>query len=807
MRYSQWRRRGSVKKGLVLLFCSVFVLSWQGEAHAGVYTNSETVNGVKYTYGYNNNTQSGKNSGLVIYQVDAPSTASVIKVPETLSKGTVVAIGASTNLNRSSDRSGKGAFQGNGKVTSVELPDTVREIYEDAFEGMTNLKKLSVNGDGIAIDYHAFNGCSNLSVTFRGTGKVKYVSGYAFEEGNSNHLDFNELKTRADKNSWIGYDSTWKNEAEWRNLVNSLTPVSLGINSGDDGWEPKFEVLKGSDYSDPNQIAENSYSSSEHKIWLRKAVRWLDSQQEKVEVRFDMAYNSMNGKTSNDMAMVLDLSGSMYFPYNLIEGSDYSRQFQTLNEARTMAKALLDMNENGTAYNRVAVSEFSDYLRGTTYGNSGTDHGFFTDYPELLKWFDANSTMYNGATNYATGLENAWKMISERSEKNRRATVLFLSDGLPNNGGQGKFPNGTSGYGGSAVSTIASAGIDRYAILLSDNSTAALDAIRLVAGKGGKNNDSAMTYKVQNSESLHAAFQEILNNIASKLFLGLEDEAGSKFSLNTGESVSTLGGNAGITASGQKTIWNLNGISQRETYTLVLTQNLKRDPSNNNAFYSGSLETNLGAAIILDSAMGTMVSVPSPTINKTLRTVNVRVHVVNGLAVKQDGSTGNEITETIPESGTYTARWDGGSNVLESLEVSVDGGVTRTPLNTILYPNSYTVENARSDYDIYAVYRIPYTPPLLGYWNLYATVENGTITPEEALGIPLRTTRAVKYSPDPDCALESITVDGVLLADPSAYANGYQFYEEKEGAVRTIHVVYKKPNPDETADVWGNYRN
>lgn len=804
MRCRQGKKNGIAKRGLALLFSAVFALSLPAETQAKTYTDKEKVGNVTYYYGYNNNTQSGGSSGLVIYQVDAPTSVTSITVPSTLKQGTVVAIGASTNLNRGSKRDSQGAFYGNNKVTSVTLPDTVCEIYEDAFEGMTNLKTLSVNGNGIAVDYHAFKGCSSLKVTFRGNGSVRYVSGHAFEEGSRNKLDYNVLKSRADKDSWIGYDATWNNEAEWRKLVNSLTPFSLEVSSGDDNWTPSFEALSGADYSDPNQIAENSYTSSEHKVWMRKAARWTDSSQEKAEIRFDMAYNYLNSKTSNDMAMVLDVSGSMYFPYNLIEGSNYSRQFQTLNEARIMAKALLDMNENGTVYNRVAVSEFNNALRGTTDGQSGTDSGFFTDYPNLLKWFDENSHMYNGSTSYSAGLDNAWKMIGNRGDKGRKPTVLFLSDGDPNSGTQGRFPNGTTGYGGSATSALASAGIDRYAILLGVNSASALNAVTQIAGKGTKNNVSSMTYKVQNSDSLHSAFEEILNNVASKLLMELEDVSGSEFSLNPGEYFSTSGG---IAASDQKSTWNLNSISPRQVYTMTLTESLKRDPANSNAFYSGALETNLGAALILDSALGEMVSVPSPSINKTLKTVKVRVHVINGLAAKQDGSTGTDIEETIPETGTYTARWNGGTNVLNSLEISVDGGATRTALNTALYPNSYIIEDARTDYDIYVVYKTPYIPPAPGYWNLYATVENGTISPEEKLDIPLSTGRTVRYSPNSGYVLESITVDGVQLSNPASYANAYQFYEENEGAVRTIHVVYKETDSDGTADTWGNYRN
>lgn len=792
------KRRTIDKVLALLLFSAILLLYPRSEAQAAfIHTDPD---GVQYVYELSG-------SRVVITEVLVPTTITTVHVPDKIFGGPVVAIGASSKIKSAS----KGAFFGNDHVKHIELPDSVCEIYEWAFHGLSNLETLSVNGDGIVIQQMAFDGCDKLEVTFRGTGDIKYVSGYVFNAASANHLDYDVLASRAGNNSWIGYDETWGNEATWKALMESLTPFTLDApTASDPTWTPAFDSLNASNgYINADQIMSNSYVGSDYNVWARKATRWVDDSQEEAEVRFDVAYNSMGGKTKNDIVFVLDASGSMFFGNNLITGSNYSRQFQVFDETRSMAKAILDLNKGESqVYNRVAVNTFSYYLRDTSNGVPGTNSGFFSDYTELLKWLDEKNYIFNGATGYSYGLEDAYRMLNNRTDKSRNSSVLFLSDGMPNTGSRGTFPNGSYGYGGNETSMLSSIGVPRYGILFADGSAAA--AVQLIAGKGGSNDDVSMMYSAQSSTQLHEAFGDIMNKVVANIGLSLHDEAGNQFDLDSGMSNATTGTGT-VSTAGQATDWDLSQAQPRHIYTLVLRQKVKRNGTNFDAFYDGRMETNLGNAVVTDGTNGnTILSVATPYIERASGSQTIRTHVTNGTATGTGGITASELTDTIPKTGTYVVNWSGNSGaVLETIEISTDGGATRTPLNTTIYANGYRIEDVRQDYDIYVNYKMPHPIPAQG-WSYYATVENGSISPESETEIPVRETRIVSYYPDAGYELDSIIVDGTTLSDPYSYASAYAFYEENEHVVHEIHVVYREiPELPEGSDeeTWEDYRN
>lgn len=789
-----------MKKLAFFLFCMSFsfVLSMNSNA-SDRYIDR---NGVQIYYDVNDADTAGGRA--MVTRVYAPSSVTSVTIPDTLGGYPVVSIGPDPEIS-------SGAFGYNKHLQSISLPDSVCQIYQHSFSGLRKLKFLSVNGDGIVIDQNAFRYCNKLQVEFRGNGAVKYISGYVFDSADTNSLDFNVIKGRVNNESWIGYDETWKNEAEWKALVNSLTPFSVSVTTGKGAdWTPEFEELTAaSGYTDPDQIRSNSISTEDYKAWIRKAARWVDSNEEQSEVRIDVAYNIMSEPTSNDMVFVLDVSRSMYYSPGLMSGSNYSRQFLVYDQARSVAKALLDLNETGTIYNRVGATMFGSHLRGTSKGEPGTDSGMFKDYASFIRWLDKNNSLKVDGTNYSPGLDAAVNIFNGRLVKSRNPSVLFLSDGEPNEGYKGAFP-GTSiiGYGGTETTKLSKLGATRYCILLGPNTTDTLTAVTNIAGMPGTSSDSTRTFVSPDADTLKKAFKNIMESVADNLSLELLDTAG-----NTFEIAGTPAGSVGtISVSGSQTDWDLNGASPGVVYTITIVQNVKRNNSDHNAYFHGEMETNLGNTVLLEAALGSLLEVDSPKLTKTLGLVNIRVHVFGGTATALDGTTGNEIIDTITETGSYTARYQGDTK-LKSINVSVDGGATKIEIDTLLYEHSYTIDDIRTDYDIYVEYKIP-------GWSVYAQAINGTISPAFKGGIALGGECTVEYSPMQGYYLYAIYIDGVPIDDLNRHSRRYQFIETTE-TDHYIIVEYKEYTTDEENDEedkeedkdkekpesWGDYRN
>jgi len=181
--------------------------------------------------------------------------------------------------------------------------------------------------------------------------------------------------------------------------------------------------------------------------------------------------------------------------------------------------------------------------------------------------------------------------------------------------------------------------------------------------------------------------------------------------------------------------------------------------------------------------------------------------ITNGYATSLEASHDTYIEDTITETGTYTARYTGHkSAILESLSISDDEGILKTDLNTALYPDSYSMEDVRVDYDIYVAYTFP--PVTTNEtWSVYTTVVNGTISLDNELDIPVNEKRVISYSPDYGYRLKSIIIDNKREVNPVTYANAYQFYETIGGTEHYILVIYELiPTIEGEPVKWGDYR-
>jgi fimbrial isopeptide formation D2 family protein len=78
---------------------------------------------------------------------------------------------------------GEKFFYRQQSVTSVIIPDTVKEICPRAFEGCTSLTSITIPDSVTDIDNNAFNGCTSLkSVSFSSNSKLRFILKEAFRD-------------------------------------------------------------------------------------------------------------------------------------------------------------------------------------------------------------------------------------------------------------------------------------------------------------------------------------------------------------------------------------------------------------------------------------------------------------------------------------------------------------------------------------------------------------------------------------------------------------------------------------------------
>ena len=91
--------------------------------------------------------ETGSNERTIIKYT---GTAASVTIPTSIGGGNVTAIGDS-------------AFKGNGTLTNVSIPETVRTIGDYAFAGCSKLKTVSIPRSLRTIGSWVFSGCGSLS--------------------------------------------------------------------------------------------------------------------------------------------------------------------------------------------------------------------------------------------------------------------------------------------------------------------------------------------------------------------------------------------------------------------------------------------------------------------------------------------------------------------------------------------------------------------------------------------------------------------------------------------------------------------
>lgn len=102
-----------------------------------------------------------------------------VKIPSTINGKTVISLNGGVDYNGSYKTDG--VFKDCTGLTGVEIPNTIIEIGEYAFNGCTGLKSVIIPDSVTKIGYYAFNGCVGLTnVTF--SKNISMIDNYAFED-------------------------------------------------------------------------------------------------------------------------------------------------------------------------------------------------------------------------------------------------------------------------------------------------------------------------------------------------------------------------------------------------------------------------------------------------------------------------------------------------------------------------------------------------------------------------------------------------------------------------------------------------
>lgn len=101
-----------------------------------------------------------------------------------------------------------GACQGYLKLKTVQLPDTVTDIYQNAFSGCTSLTEFTIGKNVTFIGGNAFKGCDNTTFTLAYTSATWAKNSYT---GNTYTWNADNVKTYLTGSSFVGV--TWYKKA------------------------------------------------------------------------------------------------------------------------------------------------------------------------------------------------------------------------------------------------------------------------------------------------------------------------------------------------------------------------------------------------------------------------------------------------------------------------------------------------------------------------------------------------------------------------------------------------------------------
>ena len=451
-----------------------------------------------------------------------------------------------------------------GGIQTLEIGN-VGEIGACAFCDGYNLTTLTfVEGASVgSIGASAFEGCTSLSGEIVIPDSCTYVGDFAFQDCDKiTDLTIPETTQLGYSNIFVKFPpllDRMKNILAGQFMLDESSALDAMAVPG--GWES-------------SRLGEDNAAGSGD-TQVSKAARWTNGDKTEAEVEFQFNYDKPQGM---DFVFVVDYSGSMAAVGNLEADSD--------SKFTSMQSKLLDVADellNTPGYdNRVAVVTFASNLN---------DFLDFTKNDSAVEEFVLSDDPY-GSTNYTAALEQAEKMLQERTDKSREAAIIFISDGRPNR----------SVYGASTMTAlleeiktvgdrIKSEGIDVFGVMQSVPDSEMDQCVKAM--------QSVCTQELFFLASDTQEFSDAINNAISAAYniYTLTDVIGDDFDL-VESSIRVSAGQATYDADTRTITWTIYGVPYT-THTMQYDLTLK--PVNGSYPY-GTFDTNKGYAPI---ALGT----------------------------------------------------------------------------------------------------------------------------------------------------------------------------------------------------------
>lgn len=451
-----------------------------------------------------------------------------------------------------------------GGIQTLEIGN-VGEIGAYAFADSYNLTTITfAEGTGIrSIGASAFEGCTNLSGKIVVPDSCTYVGDFAFQDCDK-ITDLTIPET-----TQLGYSNIF---VKFPPLLARMKDILAGQFALDESSALDAMAVPGG-WESSRLGEDNGTGSGDTQV--SKAARWTNGDKTEAEVEFQFNYDKPQGM---DFVFVVDYSGSMAAVGNLEADSD--------SKFTSMQSKLLDVADellNTPGYdNRVAVVSFASNLN---------DFLDFTKNDSAVEEFVLSDDPY-GSTNYTAALEQAEKMLQERTDKSREAAIIFISDGRPNR----------SVYGASTMTAlleeiktvgdrIKSEGIDVFGVMQSVPDSEMDQCVKAM--------QSVCTQELFFLASDTQEFSQAINNAISAAYniYTLTDVIGDDFDLVEG-SIQVSAGQAVYDADTRTITWTIYGVPYT-THTMQYDLTLK--PVNGSYPY-GTFDTNKGYAPI---ALGT----------------------------------------------------------------------------------------------------------------------------------------------------------------------------------------------------------
>lgn len=499
-----------------------------------------------------------------------------------------------------------------GTITSpVVIPNSVTTIGGWAFAfttieggltigsgvnnwGLTPFRNMKINGplvlkEGLSNIYQEDQGVFEL-ISFKGDlnipGSIETIPSRAFMtisfEGD---IILNEGTKKVGNSAFAGAaarDDDWKVilPAKERKLVlpNSLTTIEsyafsscVGLTKID---HPKVAEMNSSlptinvppvPYPDVSDY-ESTIKYGKDDVMLQKSAKWTNDELTEAEIQIDYGRADVNSRL--DVLFVVDSSYSMHKSlktnYNGIEYL-YPGSIVQDDTLRDGIDLVLSQNDNGYD-NRVAVTGFSSI---TTFETDG-----FNDDAQIVKdqILDNDGTRN---TDFTVALSKAQELIDNREDKSRTPIIIFMSDGMPNDG-----------YGFEEVKHLREDGVRLYPLIFNNTDSRFIDFMKEMSF------DKNTIFGGQDHEVFSDIFKDALEAavIDSPTFsTEITDVLSKEFVLRNGK-ISDLEVPEGTTAKieNNKIIWQLNNCKSGKPYSLKIKIKLDK----NSLGASGNLPTN-----------------------------------------------------------------------------------------------------------------------------------------------------------------------------------------------------------------------